>query len=70
MATTCTREGGGSFGDLRRRHLPLFDESVRRHDRGWPHGESGKAAPEDPAPRRTWETRGIFHFRDREEDER
>ncbi len=28
---------GGRFRDLRERHLTLFDESVHRHDRGWPH---------------------------------
>ena len=60
------KERGGSFRDLRERHLPLFDDSVRRHDRGWPHEEVGKAEPQEST--KNWRTAGIFHFRHGEEE--
>jgi len=52
---------GGSFGELRRKHLPLFDRSLHRHDRGWPHPAPEKSEPQTERPR--WETAGIAHFR-------
>ena len=60
------KDGGGSFRDLRVRHLRLFDKSVHRHDRGWPHPEP-KPRPAD-STKVGWKTVGIFHFRHDEED--
>ena len=57
--------GGGSFKELRSKHLPLFDEAVHRHDRGWPHPAREQSGSESKA---RWKTIGIFHFR-HEEDE-
>ena len=34
--TRTSKERGGSFRELKS-HLPLFDNSLHRHDRGWPH---------------------------------
>ena len=65
---TSAKDGGGSFGDLRKRHLPLFDESVHRHDRGWPHDEPERTGEAGTA-RKHWKTIGIFHFRHDEQDE-
>ena len=61
------KDGGGSFGELRARHLPLFDQAVHRHDRGWPHDEAAGRAAERRA--KNWKIVGIFHFRDDEEVE-
>ena len=59
--TSTDPETEGSFKNLRKHGLLMFDEKLRRHDRGWPH------APAE-APVRTrkggWRTVGIFHFRD------
>jgi hypothetical protein len=62
---TPTKEKGGSFRELRA-HLPLFDDSVHRHDRGWPHSpqEERKKTPQ----KRRWKTVGIFHFRQDDKD--
>ena len=56
---------GGSFGELRSKHLPMFDEKLHRHDRGWPH----ETPDPQTSPASTWETRGIFHFRRRDAEE-
>ena len=66
MACT-TKERGGSFRELRDRHLPLFDHAVHRHDRGWPHPTP--APSRKGAPKRRWKTVGIFHFRHDEDEE-
>jgi len=60
-----TSQGGGNFRDLKTR-LPLFDEAVHRHDRGWPH-----LPPEESEdrPKRRWKRVGIFHFPHHEEDD-
>ncbi len=60
------KEGGGSFRDLRDRHLRLFDETVHRHDRGWPHPEP-EAGPAADRTKAFWKTVGIFHFRDEDD---
>ena len=59
--------GGGSFGELRARHLPLFGKAVHRHDRGWPHEAAEEAATKRRA--KNWKTVGIFHFRHDEEED-
>jgi hypothetical protein len=65
--TSTNKERGGSFRELRNRHLPLFDDTLHRHDRGWPHPKpDGKA---EKATKRPWKTIGIFHFRHDEEEE-
>lgn len=61
-----TSQGGGNFRDLKT-HLPLFDEAVHRHDRGWPHPPPGDSN-ENPS-RRRWERVGILHFLHHDEDE-
>ena len=61
------KERGGSFRDLRKRHLPLFKESVHRHDRGWPHSESDKNSAE-VSTKKSWKRIGIFHFRPDEDE--
>ncbi len=61
-----TSKRGGNFRDLKT-HLPLFDEAVHRHDRGWPHSPSDEAV-ETPSKRR-WKRVGIFHFPHNDEDE-
>ena len=61
------KDGGGSFRDLRVRHLRLFDKSVHRHDRGWPHHEPKPKPPPDSA-KPVWKTVGIFHFRHQGDD--
>ena len=61
---TATKKPGGNFRDLKA-HLPLFDESVHRHDRGWPHS-SDEQSGESPS-RRRWKRVGIFHFPHRDE---
>lgn len=61
MAKSKERPAGGSFTELRKKHLPLFDQSVHRHDRGWPHGASHKGSAS--RPRLRWKTAGIVHFR-------
>ena len=60
-----TREKSGSFRALRERDLSLFNEALRRHDRGWPH--PAKENPKATPARRPWTTVGIFHFRHDEE---
>jgi hypothetical protein len=60
-----TSQGGGNFRDLKA-HLPLFDEAVHRHDRGWPHPPPGES---DDNPKRRWKRVGIFHFPHHDEDE-
>jgi len=60
-----TSQGGGNFRDLKTR-LPLFDEAVHRHDRGWPHPPPEES---EDRPKRRWKRVGIFHFPHHEEDE-
>ena len=66
MSTHESQGRGGSFRELRSRHLPLFDPAVHRHDRGWPHPPPRRAehAPQgaDKPRRRAWKTVGIVHF--------
>ena len=62
--TRTSKERGGSFRELKS-HLPLFDNSLHRHDRGWPHPPP---QPNERAPKRRWKTIGIFHFRHDEEE--
>jgi hypothetical protein len=58
--TSTPNKKGGSFIALRDQHLPLFEEKLHRHDRGWPH------APPDvtgaKSQKRRWKTIGIYHF--------
>ena len=63
--TRSTKQRGGSFRELRNRHLPMFDDRVHRHDRGWPHPPPETAEPR--APKHRWRTVGIVHFRDEED---
>ena len=60
MDVTETDSPEGNFKELRRRHLPLFDDVVHRHDRGWPHRSADKDS--QPRPTKRWQTSGIFHF--------
>jgi hypothetical protein len=60
-----TSQGGGNFRDLKTR-LPLFDEAVHRHDRGWPHPPPEES---EDRPKRRWKRVGIFHFPHHEEDD-
>ncbi len=66
MTATEEGSGGGSFKELRKKHLPLFDKAVHRHDRGWPHPSPERPKPE---PKGGWKTVGIFHFRHEEDEE-
>jgi hypothetical protein len=66
MDALTTDDEGGSFRELRERHLRLFDEAVHRHDRGWPHAPSHAQADRRKAkPRqqpKRWKISGILHF--------
>lgn len=54
-------EEGGSFRDLRELHLTLFDESLHRHDRGWPHvSEPDESHRDKVKERRSHSERGIL----------
>ena len=46
--------GGGSFRDIRDRHLPIFEWPKERRESG--------VAPAKPKPRRQWKRDGIVHF--------
>lgn len=65
--------GGGSFREVRERHLPLFDFTVHRHDRGWPHPLESLPEPAEKGPKerpkRGWKTAGILHYPHHDEDE-
>jgi hypothetical protein len=63
---TSTNKRAGNFRELKA-HLPLFDEALHRHDRGWPHSPPEPGAQD--VRRRPWKTVGIFHFRHEEEDQ-
>jgi hypothetical protein len=65
--TSMSKEKGGSFRTLRDHHLPMFDERLHRHDRGWPHPPAEPA--KEKAPKRLWRTVGIFHFRHDESED-
>ena len=57
----------GSFRAVRNFHLPMFDERLHRHDRGWPHGpEPGDGGKSRKAK---WKTIGILHFRHEENED-
>lgn len=66
MDALTTNDGGGSFRELRQRHLRLFDEAVHRHDRGWPHAPARPQADRFESKRRQppkrWKISGILHF--------
>ena len=62
--TSLEQDGGGSFRELRTKHLPMFDESLHRHDRGWPHPELSK---EELQTKRRWRIFGILHIPHHEE---
>jgi hypothetical protein len=64
--TATTKEKGRSFRELKA-HLPLFDESLHRHERGWPHRRKESSA--EGAPKRRWKTIGIVHFPHDDEDD-
>ena len=53
--TSRRNRGGGSFRDIRDRHLPIFEWQVGRQDQ-----------PEQTAPpkaiRRVWKREGIVHY--------
>ena len=67
--TSTSEERGGSFRALRDHHLPMFDEKLHRHDRGWPHPPPDcEVEQSDKVPKRVWKTVGIFHFRHDEEE--
>ena len=63
--TSTNRDGEGSFREVRKRHLILFDPTLHRHDRGWPHS-AGRKDPLRDEPRKSakkpWKTVGILHF--------
>jgi hypothetical protein len=65
--TSMIKKKGGSFRALRDQHLPMFDKSVHRHDRGWPHPRTEPCREKEP--KRLWRTVGIFHFRHDEVDD-
>jgi len=65
-----THRGGGSFRELRERHLPLF---LHNHHRTRPKEKTadkpGKAAADkERARRRAWKTIGILHFPAHDDD--
>jgi hypothetical protein len=64
---TKDQDGEGSFREVRRRHLPLFDPKVHRHDRGWLHSTPEPDA--DRSGKQKWKRAGIFHYPHHEEDE-
>ena len=53
MTSNRTR-GGGSFRDLRDRHLPVFEWRQRN--------EPGEEPPQPEAPKRVWKREGILHY--------
>ena len=61
-----TKVSRGSFRALRDHHLPLFDEALRRHDRGWPHPPA--ETPEAKNRKWPWKTFGIVHYRPDEDE--
>lgn len=46
--------GGGSFRDIRDRHLPIFEWPKERRESGDPQAKA--------KPRRQWKRDGIVHF--------
>ena len=68
MTATAKTGEGGSFEELRDKHLPLFDQAVHRHDRGWAHEPPRDSRKGNGSARRRWKTVGIFHFRHDQEE--
>ena len=71
--TSTSDDRGGSFKALRDLHLPMFDETLHRHERGWPHpppvkGEAQSCRSPDQV-KRVWKTKGIFHFTCRDQED-
>jgi hypothetical protein len=63
--TPAKGDKGGSFRAVRGQHLPMFDDKLHRHDRGWPRPEP---PAREKAPKMKWRTVGILHIRDEEDD--
>ena len=52
--TSKRNRGGGSFRDIRDRHLPIFEWQDESRNRAGP--------PAQPKPQKQWKREGILHY--------